>query len=56
MPKDNTLRLPAGISDPGERDQLISLARDFEAAGDKALAWEGENKTEFQYPDPQTQP
>ena len=51
-PKDNTLNLPAGISNPAERQALISLARDFEAIGDKALAWEGDNKTEFQYPDP----
>ena len=50
-PKDNTLGLPAGISNPAQRDALISLARDFETIGDKALAWEGDNKTEFQYPD-----
>ena len=54
-PKNNTLGLAAGIGDPAERDQLISLARDFETAGDKALAWEGDNKTEFTYPDPQAQ-
>src|SRR5689334_3381033 len=54
-PKNNTLGLAAGISDPAERDLLIGLARDFEAKGDKALAWEGDNKTEFQYPDPQAQ-
>jgi mono/diheme cytochrome c family protein len=53
-PKDNTLGLAAGIADSKERDQLISLARDFEAAGDKALAWEGDNKVQFVYPDPQT--
>jgi len=51
-PKNNTLGLAAGITDPAERDALITLARDFETAGDKALAWEGDNKTEFQYPDP----
>ena len=42
-PKDNTLGLAAGITDPAELDQLTRLARDFEAAGDKALGWEGEN-------------
>ena len=52
-PKNNTLNLPAGISDPTERDLLIKLAREFETAGDKALTWEGDNKTQFQYPDPQ---
>ncbi|HEY0476364.1 MAG TPA: hypothetical protein VGD37_02520 [Kofleriaceae bacterium] len=51
-PKDNTLGLRAGISDPAERDLLIGLARDFETTGDKALAWEGDNKTQFQFPDP----
>jgi hypothetical protein len=51
-PKSNTLGLAAGISDPAERDALIALARDFESAGDQALGWEGDNKTEFQYPDP----
>lgn len=54
-PKDNTLGLAPGIADPAERDRLISLARDFEATGDKALAWEGDNKVEFSYPDPQMQ-
>jgi hypothetical protein len=52
-PKDNTLGLAAGIADADERNQLISLARDFETAGDKALAWEGDNKVPFAYPDPQ---
>jgi hypothetical protein len=46
-PEDNTLHLPAGISDPAERAQLLRLARDFEAAGDKALGWEGDNKPQF---------
>jgi mono/diheme cytochrome c family protein len=55
-PRDNTFGLAAGIADPAERDQLISLARDFEATGDKALAWEGDNKDQFDYPDPQAQP
>ena len=53
-PKDNTLNLAAGISNPAEREGLINVARAFETIGDKALAWEGDNKTEFQYPDPQT--
>jgi mono/diheme cytochrome c family protein len=52
-PKDNTLGLPPGIADSAELALLTSLARDFEAAGDKALAWEGDNKTQFSYPDPQ---
>jgi hypothetical protein len=51
-PKNNTLHLAAGISDPAERDLLIGLARDFEATGDQALAWDGDNKVQFQYPDP----
>jgi hypothetical protein len=46
-PEDNTLKLPAGIKEPSERDALLKLARDFERAGDEALAWEGENKTQF---------
>ncbi|HEX8108383.1 MAG TPA: hypothetical protein VF516_11680 [Kofleriaceae bacterium] len=45
-PEDNTLKLPAGIADPAERAALLELARDFERAGDQALAWEGENKPE----------
>jgi len=51
-PKNNTLGLTAGIADPAERDMLIQLARDFESAGDQALGWEGDNKIEFQFPDP----
>jgi hypothetical protein len=51
-PKNNALGLTPGIADPAERDLLIRLARDFESAGDQALAWEGDNKTEFQFPDP----
>jgi hypothetical protein len=43
-PEDNTLKLPAGIADPVERAALLKLAREFEAAGDQALAWEGDNK------------
>jgi mono/diheme cytochrome c family protein len=52
-PKDNTLGLAAGIADSGERDQLLRLARDFRDVGDKALEWEGDNKT--QYLEPQSQ-
>jgi hypothetical protein len=51
-PKDNTLGLAAGIADATERQQLLSLARDFEAAGDQALSWEGDNKEQFRYPSP----
>ncbi|HMG57037.1 MAG TPA: hypothetical protein VK601_26240 [Kofleriaceae bacterium] len=54
-PKDNPLGLAPGITDAGERDQLTALARDFEAAGDRALAWEGDNKVQFAYPDPAEQ-
>ena len=50
-PKGNPPNLLAEITDPAEVDLLIKLARDFEFAGDQALAWEGDNKTEFQYPD-----
>jgi hypothetical protein len=46
-PEDNTLHLPAGIADPSERDLLLKLARDFETAGDEALAWEGDKKTQL---------
>jgi hypothetical protein len=55
-PRDNTLGLAAGIADQTERDQLLALAREFEAAGDRAMAWEGDNKEQFRYPDPQAQP
>jgi len=51
-PKNNALGLTAGIADSAERELLLQLARDFESAGDQALAWEGDNKTEFKYPDP----
>jgi len=54
-PKDNVLNLPAGIADPVERDALLGLAREFETAGDRALAWEGDNKAQFQFPDPSAQ-
>ena len=46
-PQDNTLHLPAGIADSTERDLLIKLARDFEIAGDEALAWEGDKKVQM---------
>jgi hypothetical protein len=46
-PEDNTLHLPAGIADSSERDLLLKLARDFEVAGDEALAWEGDKKVQF---------
>jgi hypothetical protein len=46
-PPDNTLHLPAGIADSTERDLLLKLARDFETAGDDALAWEGDKKIQF---------
>jgi hypothetical protein len=52
-PRGNVLGLTPGVNDPDERDLLLNLARDFEAAGDKALAWEGDNKAQFQFPDPQ---
>jgi hypothetical protein len=43
-PADNTLGLPAGIQDEAERQELLTLAREFKAAGDAALAFEGELK------------
>lgn len=43
-PPANALGVPAGIADPKERALLLQLAREFEAAGDQALAWEGDNK------------
>ena len=46
-PKNNTLGLVAGIADTAERDLLLKLARDFETAGDDALAWEGDKKAQF---------
>jgi hypothetical protein len=54
-PRNNTLNLAAGIADSAERDLLLQLARDFESTGDEALAWEGDNKPEFQFPDPSAQ-
>jgi len=46
-PEDNTLHLPAGIVDDSERELLLKLARDFETAGDEALAWEGDKKVQL---------
>jgi hypothetical protein len=46
-PEDNTLHLPAGIADTSDRDLLLKLARDFETAGDEALAWEGDKKIQL---------
>jgi len=43
-PANNDLGLPAGIADPAERDELITLAKEFKAAGDQALRYEGELK------------
>jgi len=54
-PKDNMLGFAPGIADPAERDALLALARDFESVGDQALGWEGDNKAQFAYPDPQMQ-
>ena len=46
-PEDNTRHLSAGIADTSSRDLLLKLARDFEIAGDEALAWEGDNKIQL---------
>jgi hypothetical protein len=43
-PVANDLGLAHGIADEDERQQLITLAREFKAAGDAALAFEGELK------------
>jgi hypothetical protein len=43
-PAANDLGLAQGIADDGDRQQLITLAREFKAAGDAALAFEGELK------------
>jgi hypothetical protein len=43
-PATNDLGLAAGIADAGERAELVALAREFEAAGDAALSFEGELK------------
>lgn len=44
MPPENDLGITAGIADIAERDLLIKFAQDFEATGDAALTWEGDNK------------
>ncbi len=44
-PEGNALGLPAGIADPETRAMLLERARAFAAAGDAALAWEGEPVT-----------
>jgi hypothetical protein len=43
-PVANTLGFAGGIKDPTERAELLALAREFKAAGDQALAYEGELK------------
>ena len=43
-PAANTLGLPAGVTDEEERAELLTLAREFKAAGDAALEFEGELK------------
>jgi hypothetical protein len=43
-PAANDLGLAHGIADVGERQDLIALAREFKAAGDAALDFEGELK------------
>jgi hypothetical protein len=43
MPPANDLGLPEGIADEGARQELLDLAREFAAAGDAALAYEGES-------------
>jgi hypothetical protein len=43
-PATNTLGLPGGIANDGDRQELIELARAFKAAGDDALGFEGELK------------
>lgn len=41
-PAENDLGLPYGITNDAVRQELTALARDFKAAGDDALAYEGE--------------
>jgi hypothetical protein len=43
-PLANDLGLARGIADDGERQNLLALAREFKAAGDAALDFEGELK------------
>jgi hypothetical protein len=42
MPPANDLGLPVGIASDTDRQELIALAQEFKAAGDAALAYEGE--------------
>jgi hypothetical protein len=42
MPPANDLGVPEGIADESDREHMLDLARSFERAGDRALAWEGE--------------
>ena len=41
-PAANDLGLPEGIANEADRQELITLAQEFKAAGDAALAFEGE--------------
>lgn len=43
-PPNNDLGLPNGITDDSDRQDLINLAKEFKAAGDLALSYEGELK------------
>jgi hypothetical protein len=43
-PSANTLGFPGGIADKDDRAEMLALAREFKAAGDEALAYEGELK------------
>jgi hypothetical protein len=52
-PVANTLGLHGGIADTTERQDLLALAREFKAAGDAALSFEGELKPA---PGPTTSP
>jgi hypothetical protein len=50
-PPNNDLGLPAGIANTDDRQELITLAQEFKAAGDAALTYEGELKpVVFQVP------
>jgi hypothetical protein len=43
-PANNALGLPSGVQNDADRQELLALAREFKAAGDAALAFEGELK------------
>lgn len=49
-PARNDLGLPAGVADSDTRKALIALAREFKAAGDAALDFEGELKPNLYEP------